>query len=115
MGASAPPDFDSYTYTMSVGVVTKTRNILSSPPLSKNVSTPLRIAGLRRYFKPVAALPTSTETGIGDATETDIGDATETGIGEVATTAGNKAVQQAAVVVKNVRPTLLSPTNREPR
>ena len=57
------------------------------------------MAGLWRYFKPVAALPT----------------AAETGIGEVATTAGNKAVKQAAVVVESVRPTLLSPTSREPR
>ena len=57
------------------------------------------MAGLRRYFKPVAALPT----------------AAETGIGEVATTAGNKAVQQAAIVVESVRPTLLSPTSREPK
>ena len=48
------------------------------------------MAGLQRYFKP--ALPTATETGISDATETDIG--------EVATTAGNKAVQQAAVMVE---------------
>ena len=65
------------------------------------------MAGLWRYFKPVATLPTATETDIGDATETDIG--------EVTTTAGNKAVQQAAVMVESVRPTLLSPTSREPR
>ena len=65
------------------------------------------MASLRRYFKPVAALPTAAETDIGDATETDIG--------EVATTVGNNAVQQAAVVVESVRPTLLSPTSREPR
>ena len=36
------------------------------------------MAGLQRYFKPVAALPT----------------AAEADIGEVATTAANKAVQQ---------------------
>ena len=36
------------------------------------------MAGLRRYFKPVAALPT----------------AVETSVGEVATTTANKAVQQ---------------------
>ena len=42
LGASAPPDFETLirTYTMLVGVVTKTRSILYSPPLSKKCPRP---------------------------------------------------------------------------
>ena len=32
-GGSAPPDFETYTCTMLVGVATKTPSIFSSPPL----------------------------------------------------------------------------------
>ena len=40
LGASAPPDFETHTYTMLVGMVTKMRSIPSSPHFPKCVYVP---------------------------------------------------------------------------